>query len=94
MDLPETTLQNGPDAIALYLANGSDFPIGTLAYFYQFSSCYTYSNTSTTQPTALMNTLNLTVCINENATSNAANHSIQRKADGTFEVKVPTLRNE
>lgn len=37
-----------------------------------------------------MTILNLTTCINENATSNAANHSIQRKADGTFEVKTPT----
>lgn len=90
LDLPETTLQNGPDAIALYLANGSDFPIGTLATSTNLVHAIAYSNTSTTQPTALMNALNLTVCINENATSNAANHSIQRKADGTFEVKVPT----
>ena len=34
---------------------------------------------ATTQPTALMTALNLTVCVNENATSNAANHSFKER---------------
>lgn len=90
LDLPETTLQNGPDVIALYNGNGSDFPIGTTATSTNMIDAIAYSNSATTQPSALMTALNLTVCVNENATSNAANHSIQRKVDGTYEVKAPT----
>lgn len=90
LDLPETTLQNGPDAIALYLGNATDFPTNTAATATNLVHAIAYSNASTTQPSALMTILNLTTCINENATSNAANHSIQRKTDGTFEVKTPT----
>lgn len=90
LDLPETTLQNGPDAIALYLGNATDFPTNTAATATNLVHAIAYSNAASTQPTALMTILNLTTCINENATSNAANHSIQRKADGTFEVKLPT----
>lgn len=90
LDLPETTLQNGPDVIALYNGNGSDFPIATTATSTNMIDAIAYSNSATTQPSALMTALNLTVCVNENATSNAANHSIQRKVDGTYEVKAPT----
>lgn len=90
LNLPETTLQNGPDVIALYTGNGSDFPVGTSATSTNLMDAIAYSNAATTQPTALMTALNLTVCVNENATSNAANHSIQRKVDGTYEVKAPT----
>ena len=86
----DTTLQNGPDAIALYLGNGTDFPTDTPATTTGLVHAIAYTNNGTTQPTALMNILNLTVCVNENATSNAANHSIQRKVDGTYEVKAPT----
>jgi endonuclease I len=86
----DTTLQNGPDAIALYLGDGTDFPTDTPATTTGLVHAIAYTNNGTTQPTALMNILNLTVCVNENATSNAANHSIQRKVDGTYEVKAPT----
>ena len=90
LSMPDAMLQNGPDVIALYLANGSDFPIGTQATATAMIDAIAYSNGGTTQPTALMTALGLTVCVNENSTSNAANHSIQRKVDGTYEVKVPT----
>lgn len=90
LSMLDATLQNGPDAIALYLANGSDFPLNTPATSTNLVDAIAYSNSGSTQPTALMTALNLTVCVNENATSNAANHSIQRKNDGTYEVKLPT----
>lgn len=90
LSMLDTTLQNGPDAIALYLGNGTDFPTDTPATTTGLVHAIAYTNNGTTQPTALMNILNLTVCVNENATSNAANHSIQRKVDGTYEVKAPT----
>ena len=90
LSMLDATLQNGPDAIALYQANDTDFPLNTPATATGLVHAIAYSNTGTTQPTALMTILNLTVCVNENATSNAANHSIQRKVDGTYEVKAPT----
>ena len=90
LSMLDTTLQNGPDAIALYLGNGTDFPTDTPATTTGLVHAIAYTNNGTTQPTSLMNILNLTVCVNENATSNAANHSIQRKVDGTYEVKAPT----
>jgi endonuclease I len=90
LSMLDATLQNGPDAIALYQANDTDFPLNTPATATGLVHAIAYSNNGTTQPTALMTILNLTVCVNENATSNAANHSIQRKVDGTYEVKAPT----
>jgi endonuclease I len=90
LSMLDATLQNGPDAIALYQANDTDFPLNTPATATGLVHAIAYSNTASTQPTALMTILNLTVCINENATSNAANHSIQRKVDGTYDVKAPT----
>ena len=90
LSMLDTTLQNGPDAIALYQANDTNFPLNTPATTTGLVHAIAYSNNGNTQPTALMNILDLTVCVNENATSNAANHSIQRKVDGTYEVKAPT----
>jgi endonuclease I len=90
LSMPDATLQNGPDVIALYLGNGTDFPINTPATSTGLIDAIAYSNSATTQPSALMTALGLTVCVNENSTSNAANHSIQRKVDGTYEVKIPT----
>ncbi len=90
LSMLDATLQNGPDAIALYQANDTNFPLNTPAIATGLVHAIAYSNNGTTQPTALMNVLNLTVCVNENATSNATNHSIQRKVDGTYEVKAPT----
>lgn len=90
LSMPDAILQNGPDVIALYLGNASDFPTNTSVITTGLVDAIAYSNSATTQPSALMTALGLTVCVNENSTSNAANHSIQRKVDGTYEVKVPT----
>lgn len=90
LSMPDATLQNGPDAIALYLGDATSFPLNTPATNTGLVDAIAYSNSATTQPSALMSILNLTVCVNENSTSNAANHSIQRKNDGTYEVKLPT----
>lgn len=90
MLFPTNTLQNGPDVIALYTGTSADFPQSTPATATNLVDAVAYSNASNTQPTALMNILGISTCINENATSNAQNHSIQRKNDGTYEVKIPT----
>lgn len=90
LSMLDNSVQNGPDVIALYLGDASSFPLNTPVTSSGLVDGIAYSNSATTQPTALMTALGLTICVNENSTSNAANHSIQRKVDGTYEVKAPT----
>jgi hypothetical protein len=87
---PSATIQNGPDAIGLYLGNASDFPLNTVATATGLIDAIAYSNSTTVQPTTLMSTFGITICTNENQTNLASTKSIQRKADGTYEVKTPT----
>ena len=83
-------IQNGPDVVALYQADATDFPFdsstntGTLATTTNLIDAVAYTN-STSQPTNLMSILGVTICTREN-TSN----SVQRKNDGTYEAKAPT----
>ena len=80
---PSATIQNGPDAIGLYLGNASDFPLNTVATATGLIDSIAY-------PTTLMSTFGITICTNENQTNLASTKSIQRKTDGTYEVKTPT----
>jgi len=88
--LINNTIQNGPDAVALYLGNATDYPLNTPATNVGLIDALAYSNNATAQPTALMTIFGLTTCVNENANSAAGTESIQRKNDGTYEVKAPT----
>lgn len=88
--LINNTVQNGPDAIALYQGNATDFPTNTAGTNVGLIDAVAYSNNATVQPTALMTAFGLTNCINENVNSAAATESIQRKNDGTYELKTPT----
>jgi hypothetical protein len=88
--IPNATIQNGPDVVAIYQANATDFPLNSLATTTNLIDAFAYSNAATTQPTALMSALGLTVCTNENQTQNAANQSMQRNTNGTFAVTSPT----
>ncbi|WP_445719641.1 endonuclease [Flavobacterium sp.] len=88
---PNATIQNGPDVVAIYSGNATDFPLNTLATSTNLIDALAYSNANT-QPAAMMTTLGITVCTNENATSSVTTHSIQRKNDGSYEVKLPTPR--
>ncbi|MEO5775258.1 MAG: endonuclease [Flavobacterium sp.] len=90
--IPDGMVQNGPDAAAIYLGNADDFPINTPATTTNLINALVYSNSATTTATALMTALNVTVSYNENANAHADTESIQRKADGTYEVKAPTPR--
>lgn len=90
--IPQATIQNGPDAVAIYLGNAADFPLNTPAASANIIDAFVYSNTASTQPSALMTILGETVCYNENVNSAAATQSFQRKNDGTYEVKTPTPR--
>jgi len=88
--IPNATIQNGPDVVAVYQANATDFPLNSFATTSGLIDAFAYSNAATTQPTALMTALGLTVCVNENQTQNAANQSMQRNTNGTFAVTTPT----
>lgn len=93
-----SSIQNGPDVVALYLGNASDFPYtnypsasGTLATTNNLVDAIAYKTVnSQLNPVNLMSILGLTSCINENQYGLNTSHSIQRKNDGTYEVKLPT----
>ena len=88
---PQNTVQNGPDAIAIYQDVIDTFPIDTPAAATNLVDAIIYGN-SATQATALQSALNVFVQTNENVNGLAASQSIQRKNDGTYEVKTPTPR--
>lgn len=82
-------LQNGPDAVAVYFGNATDFPNNTPATSANLTHAIAYAGNAT-QPTALMTALGITVFVNENSNAAVGTQSIQRKNDGTYEVKAPT----
>jgi len=86
---PNGKIQNGPDVIALYQANATDFPDGTLATSTNLVNAIAYSTAAPTA-TNLMAIFGLTVSTNENMNGLGTTQSIQRKNDGTYEVKTPT----
>jgi endonuclease I len=89
--IPQNTIQNGPDAVAIYLGNADDFPLLTPATSLNLIDALAYSGNSS-EPSALMSILGITNCINENINSLSDSQSIQLKSDGTYEIKTPTPR--
>src|SRR3954469_24445538 len=57
---PDTTLQNGSDAVALYAANGSDFPNGTPVTATNLLDAICYGSASNPPDPELMTTLGQT----------------------------------
>lgn len=82
-------IENGQDAVVLYLAPLSAFPDGTLATSENVVDALVYG-TNDPDATDLMTILGETVQINEALNNASATQSIQRKPDGTYEVKPPT----
>lgn len=87
--LPESIFQNGPDGVALYQGNSSDFPNNTLATTTNLVDAMVYG-TSDPNAAGLMAIFGIVNQLDENINSAATTQSIQRKNDGTFEVKTPT----
>lgn len=88
--LPESIFQNGPDGVALYLGNSSDFPNNTMATSLNKIDAIVYG-TNDPDATSLMTLLGVTTQLNESAgTGGSTANSIQRKNDGTYESKIPT----
>lgn len=82
-------MQNGADAMGIYLGNPSNFPYGSAATSNNLISGLIYE-TNDPDATALMTALGISVQYDENANGNPTTQSIQRKSDGTYEVKTPT----
>lgn len=87
--ITDSTLQVGPDGVAIYLGNVSDFPVGTPATITNLIDALVY-DTADADATSLMTALGVTTQIDENANNLQTTQSIQRKDDGTYEVKDPT----
>lgn len=88
---PTTTLQNGPDAVALYLANAADFPFGTPATSTNLVDAIDYGSSSNPPDTALMAILGQSTQFIDTDTT-----SISRVPDGTgpfTENTAPTPMN-
>ncbi|MDN3677819.1 endonuclease [Flavobacterium paronense] len=87
--LTDSTFQNGPDGVAIYLGNATDFPNNTIATTTNLIDALVY-DTSDVDATALMTALGVISQIDENANGAQTTQSIQRKNDGTYETKAPT----
>jgi hypothetical protein len=90
--MPDGTIQNGPDGIGLYLGNSSNFVNGTTVATTTNLVDAMVHKTNDADPTSLMTALgiNTTKVGDESANGNPSTESIQRKADGTYETKLPT----
>ena len=87
--ITDSTFQNGPDGAAIYLGNATDFPAGTTATTTNLIDALVY-DTNDADASALMAALGVMVQIDENLNGLQTTQSIQRKNDGTYEVKLPT----
>ena len=75
-------LPNGPDAVGLYIGNGSDFPNGTIATTTNLQDAIVYG-TDDPNPSGLLPLLNTgQKIVNESATGNSQTQSSQRCPDG------------
>jgi hypothetical protein len=82
-------VQNGPDGVGLYQGTAASFPMNTTATTTNLISAMVH-DTSDADATALMALLGVTVQLDENLNALGSTQSIQRKNDGTYEVKAPT----
>ncbi len=89
-NFPNNTVQNGPDVVALYLGSDTDFPYLTNATNTNLIDAIAYTNNTSKIPTNLMTILGITDCTADIETTTSTSKSIQRKNDGTYEVKIPT----
>ena len=83
-----SSIQNGPDVIAVYSGNDTDFPLNTSATTSNLINAVAYA-TNATQPTNLISILGIPSSQFTNETTTHPRSS-QRKNDGTWESKVPT----
>jgi len=85
----DNAIQNGADAAAIYQADDTDFPDGTLATSVNLIDALAY-DTNDADDTGLLGLLGISIQTNEDENGNQTTESIQRKNDGTYEAKLPT----
>ncbi len=86
---PVSVMQNGADAIAIYLGNSTDFPVNTPATSANLVDAVVYG-TSDPEASDLMALLGITVQVDENANNAAATQSIARDSEGNYYTGIPT----
>ena len=85
-------LQNGPDAVAVYQANDTDFPNDTPITITNLIDVLVYG-TADPDDAGLLAGFGVAVQYDENANGSKDTESIQRTDDGTsYETKLPTFR--
>ena len=89
--IPNSSIQNGADAVAIYQASIDDFPNSTLATTVNLIDALAY-DTSDSDDDNLMLLLGLSYQINENENGNKTIESIQRANDGSYFIASPTPR--
>ncbi|MBC2845558.1 endonuclease [Winogradskyella flava] len=94
--ISENAIQNGADAVGIYLASVNDFPEGTLATQTNLIDAMVYG-TNDTDDTVLLGLMGETVQYNDNGT-NTNPRSIQRFVDAmdneSYSTATPTPRRE
>jgi len=91
IDLPQNTLQNGADAVAVYRGSELDFPEGTLATIDNLVDALVYGTGDSTDQN-LLDLLAQTEQIDEDENGNKDSESIQRNPDGSWFTGNPTPR--
>ena len=89
--VPNNSIQNGADAVAIYQAPLSDFPNSTLATTTNLVDALVY-DTSDSDDENLMQLLGVNIQINENENGNKDFESIQRSNNGSYFIDTPTPR--
>ena len=92
--IPENTIQNGADAVAIYRNDAVNFPEGTIAYADSSLEDVLIYGTSDPDAVTLLDIFKVfnpaIKQINEGSTNNT--NSIQRQADGTYIAGAPNPR--
>lgn len=87
------TIQNGPDAIAIYQDDASNFPNGSPVTNTNLIDAVVYG-TNDDDATELLNGLDQTVQYDEDLNGSSETESIQNDGAGSFCITLPTLRTE
>lgn len=87
--IPNSTIQNGPDAVAIYQGNILDYQEFTPASPLNLVHAIGHGNTAT-PPTELLAALGITTYAYENQFGAQTSHSIRRNNDGTYSAGTPS----
>ncbi|WP_339882058.1 T9SS type A sorting domain-containing protein [Polaribacter vadi] len=87
----DNKVQNGADAVAVYQGNEADFPNDTPISTTNLIDVLVYG-TNDSDDSGLLDGFGITTQYDEDANGMKDTESIQRKSDGTYEVKAPSRR--